>query len=273
MSTVTVPAVSETSFTRDVLEASATRPVVVDFWAPWCAPCRQLSPLLEQMAQRFAGDVSVVKLNVDEAPGLAQQFRVQGIPSVKAFRDGRVVSEFVGLQPATAIEQFFAALAPSAADRLVLRAAAEPERAEVLLGEALAAEPSHAGALIALARLRREQDRNDEARMLLSRVPEHDEAQRLLAELRLADTNGDGTDLDALAASAERSPQDRVAYGRALVAAGRHDEAADVLLAAVAVPETRDEARTLLLDLFRVLGDQHDITRQTRPRLASALFA
>ncbi|HEX6257783.1 MAG TPA: thioredoxin [Euzebyales bacterium] len=272
MSTVTVPAVTEASFTRDVVEASATRPVVVDFWAPWCGPCRQLSPLLEQMAQRFAGDVAVVKLNVDEAPRLAQQFRVQGIPSVKAFRDGRVVDEFVGLQPAPAIEQFFAALAPSTADRLVTRAAAEPERAEALLGEALDAEPAHPGALIALARLRRDQGSLDEARALLARASEHDEAQRLLAELRLAD-NGDGSDLDALAAHADRSPQDRVAYGRALVAAGRHDKAADVLLDAVTVPETRDEARTLLLDLFRVLGDQHDITRRTRPRLASALFA
>jgi putative thioredoxin len=179
----------------------------------------------------------------------------------------------VGLQPAPAIEQFFSELAPSTADRLVVRAATEPERAEMLLGEALDAEPAHPGALIALARLRREQDRLDEARTLLARVSEHEEAQRLLAELRLADTNGDGTDLDALAAHAERSPHDRLAYGRALIAAGRHEEAAEALLAAVAVPEARDEARTLLLDLFRVLGDQHEITRRTRPRLASALFA
>ncbi|HSK95286.1 MAG TPA: thioredoxin [Euzebyales bacterium] len=272
MSTV-VNAVTEATFGTDVIAASATTPVVVDFWAPWCGPCRQLSPLLEQMAQRFGDDVRVVKLNVDEAPRLAQRFRVQGIPAVKAFRGGRVVSEFVGLQPANVIEQFFTALLPSGADRLVSRATAEPERTEEMLEQAIALEPGHAGALLGLARIAREQGRDEDAQDLLSRVSQHPEAQRLLAEIRLADSNGHALSLDGLARDAERSPQDRLAYARALVAAQQHDRAADVLLAAVADPSTREEARTLLLDLFRVLGDDHEITRRTRPRLASALFA
>ena len=272
MSTTIVPAVTEATFESDVLDASVAQPVVVDFWAPWCGPCRQLSPLLEQMADRLAGDVRVVKLNVDEAPGLAQQFRVQGIPAVKAFRDRRVVNEFVGLQPAVTIEQFFAALAPSPADRLVARAAAEPARAAALLDQALDAEPGHAGALIASARLAMDEGRTDHARGLLARASQHDEAQKLLAELRLSG-GGDDQSLPALAAQADTSPEARLEYGRALVAAQRHDEAADVLLAAVADAGTRDVARTLLLDLFRVLGDQHEITRRARPRLASALFA
>lgn len=268
----TVSAVTEQTFATDVVDASVTRPVVVDFWAPWCGPCKQLSPLLEQMAQRFAGDITVVACNVDEAPRLAQQFKVQGIPAVKAFRDRRMVSEFVGLQPATVIEQFFTALTPSVADRLVARAVAEPAQAETLLTEALDSEPGHPGALIALARVVRDDGRLDEARALLGRASQHAEAQRLLAELRLADA-GNGQSLDALAARAHDSPAARLAYARALVAAQRHDEAVDVLLAAVADHETRDEARTLLLDVFRVLGDEHEITRRARPRLASALFA
>lgn len=272
MSTTIVPAVTETTFETDVLDASVAQPVVVDFWAPWCGPCRQLSPLLEQMADRFAGDVRVVKLNVDEAPRIAQQFRVQGIPAVKAFRDRRVVNEFVGLQPATVIEQFFADLVPSPADRLVARAAAEPAQAEGLLDQALDAEPSHAGALIASARLAMDQGRTDDARSLLERASQHDEAQKLLAELRLSGATDDAA-LSMLAAQADTSPEARLDYARALVAARRYDEAADALLAAVGDPETRDEARTLLLDLFRVLGDQHEITRRARPRLASALFA
>jgi putative thioredoxin len=272
MSTV-VNAVTEQTFGAEVLAASATKPVVVDFWAPWCGPCRQLSPLLEQMAQRFGDDVRVVKLNVDEAPRLAQQFRIQGIPAVKAFRDGRVVSEFVGLQPATVVQQFFAALMPSAADRLVAEAAGAPERAEPLLENALALEPGHTGALLALARIARAQGRDDDARALLARAPENAEVQRLLAEMRLAGANGDGQALERLAGQAERSPQDRLAYGRALVAAQRHEDAAAALLTAVADPSTRDDARKLLLDLFRVLGDDHPITKRTRPRLASALFA
>ncbi|MBW3604320.1 MAG: tetratricopeptide repeat protein [Actinobacteria bacterium] len=268
----TVNAVTEHSFATDVLDASVHQPVVVDFWAPWCGPCRQLSPLLEQTAQRFADDVTVVKCNVDEAPRLAQQFQVQGIPAVKAFRDRRVVSEFVGLQPATAIEQFFAGLAPSAADRLVARATEEPARAESLLTQALEHEPSNAGALISLARLARGAGRYDDARALLERASQHEEAQRLLAELRL-ESAGNGQSLDALAARADDSPQARLAYGRALLAAERHEKAVDVLLAAVTDAEIRDDARTLLLDLFRVLGDGHEITRRARPRLASALFA
>ena len=270
--TAIVSAVSEPTFARDVLDASTIQPVVVDFWAPWCGPCRQLSPMLEEAAQRYGDDVKVVKLNVDEAPRLAQQFRVQGIPAVKAFRDRRVVNEFVGLQPAAAIEQFFAALAPSAADRLVARAAAEPHQAEALLTEALEHEPGHTGALIALAGLARQEGRIDEARVLLGRAPQSEEAQRLLAELRLEGA-GNGQSLEALAAVADQSPEARLDYARALVAAGRHEDAVEELLAAVAQPATRDEARTLLLDVFRVLGDQHEITRRARPRLASALFA
>jgi putative thioredoxin len=272
MSTI-VNAVTEETFGTEVIEASASTPVVVDFWAPWCGPCRQLSPLLEQMAKRFGGDIRVVKLNVDEAPRLAQRFRVQGIPAVKAFRDRRVVSEFTGLQPATVVEQFFAALAPSRADQLVAQAAAAPDRAEALLEEAITLEPGHARALVALARIARQQGRDDDARALLARAPQDAEAQRLLAEMRLAGANGDGAALDRLAQDAERTPEARLAYGRALVAAQRHEDAADVLLAAVSEPSTRDEARTLLLDLFRVLGNDHEITRRTRPRLASALFA
>ena len=272
MSTV-VKAVTEETFGTEVIGASATTPVVVDFWAPWCGPCRQLSPMLEQMAQRFGDDVRVVKLNVDEAPRLAQRFRVQGIPAVKAFRDGRVVSEFIGLQPAAAIEQFFTALLPSEADRLVAQAAEAPERAQELLERALELEPAHTEGLLALARIARDQGRDEDAQRLLSRVSQHPEAQRLLAQIRLAGSNGHVPSLDELARRADRSPQDRLAYGRALVAAQRHGEAADTLLAAVADPSSREEARKLLLDLFRVLGDDHEITRRTRPRLASALFA
>ena len=268
----TVNDVTEQTFATEVIEASRTTPVVVDFWAPWCGPCRQLSPLLAQMAQRFDGDVRVVKLNVDDAPRLAQQFRVQGIPAVKAFRDGAVVSAFTGLQPATVIEQFFAALAPSKADRLVAEAAARPADAEHLLEQAISHEPGHEDALVALAGIAREQGRDTDARALLERIPGSSAAQRLLAEMRLADTGADGS-LESLRQAAPASPEARLAYGRALVATGRHDEAADALVQAVAAPSTRDEARTLLLDLFRVLGDDHEITRRARPRLASALFA
>jgi len=269
----TVTAVTEQNFATEVIEASRQVPVVVDFWAPWCGPCRQLSPLLEQVAQRFGSDVRVVKLNVDEAPSLAQQFRVQGIPAVKAFRDGRVVSEFMGLQPAPAIEQFFAALAPSEADRLVAQARHQPEQAQDLLERAIATDPGHADALLALAQIARAEGRTVDAEALLQRIPHEPEAQRLLAALRLENDEAQAEPLETLAQQAEQSPKARLAYARALVGQQRHAEAVDALLEAVADPATRDEARALLLDVFRVLGDDHPITRSARPRLASALFA
>src|SRR5690606_19801428 len=108
--TALIQDVTEATFEQEVLEASRRQPVVVDFWADWCGPCHQLAPLLERAAAKHAGEVSVRKLDVDAAPGLARRYGVQGIPAVKAFRDGAVVSEFVGVQPATAVDSFFAAL-------------------------------------------------------------------------------------------------------------------------------------------------------------------
>jgi putative thioredoxin len=238
--------VTEQTFAVDVIEASAERTVVVDFWAAWCAPCRQLSPLLERAAERHAGEVELVKVDVDAAPTLARSYRVQGIPSVKAFRDGVVVAEFTGAQPAAVVDRFFAALAPTAADRLVAQADAsfdESER-ERLLRAALEDDAGHRAALLSLARL------------LAQRGAARDEAD--LAELRRLVEAGD--------------PRARLALGRALAGRGEHAAALEALLPAVAVPGTREQARAAVLEIFAVLGEGHDLVKRTRPRLASALF-
>jgi putative thioredoxin len=263
--------VDEASFTEVVLEGSATRPVVVDFWAAWCAPCRQLAPLLEAAAERWAGEVDVVKVDVDANPRLAQAMRIQGIPAVKAFAGGRVVAELTGLQPAAVVEQLFAAVAPSPADRLVAAAQGDPDGAEGRYREALAIEPDHPGAALGLAGLRAAEGDPAGALEVLARARPTGEVQQRIAALRLA-AEGDG-ELGELRARADSGDDAaRVPLGRALAAAGRHDEAIEVLLAAVAVPALREEARTALLEVFTVLGADDPRVRAARPRLAAALF-
>ena len=115
--THTVLDVTDASFATDVLELSKTKPVVVDFWAPWCGPCRVLGPIIEKVAAEQNGEVQLVKLNTDENPRTAQEYRIQGIPAVKAFRDGRVIVEFTGAIPEPQVRSFFAKLAPTAAER------------------------------------------------------------------------------------------------------------------------------------------------------------
>jgi putative thioredoxin len=252
--------VDEASFAEVVIEGSKARPVVVDFWAAWCGPCRQLSPALEQAAERWAGEVDVVKVDVDANPRLAQALRIQGIPAVKGFSGGRVVSEFVGLQPPAALEQFFAALAPSPADRLVAAAAT-----------ALEAEADHPAAALGLADLLAARDEVEAALEVLARARPTAEVQRRAAELRLAGEGG--ADVAALQAQVDASDDAaRVPLGRSLAAAGRHDDAIAVLLDAVRIADQREPAREALLELFTALGTDDPRVRAARPRLASALF-
>ena len=270
--TTAVRDISQDRFAIDVVEASRSKPVVVDFWAPWCAPCRQLSPLLERVAARHADGVEVVKVNVDEAPEVARSYGVSGIPAVKAFKDGNVVAEFVGLQPEAVLERLFASVTPTVADRLVAGAlsAADDER-ERLLREALAAEPGHVRAIVALAELLAARGEADGALALLARVPTDAAARGLAARLRL--TSGGSEDIAALrSAAAGGAPAARLRLGAALAAAGDHAAALPELVAAVADPAVRGEAREAVLQVFAALGDADPLVRTWRPKLAAALF-
>lgn len=268
----TVSDVTADGFAEEVIARSHDIPVVVDFWADWCAPCRTLGPVLEQAVVEREGTVALAKVDVDRAQELAARYGVRGIPAVKGFRDGQVVTEFVGAQPRQQIEAFLDQLVPSEADRLVARAGQDPDGAEELLERALDLEPDHRGAALALADLLT--DRDPERALELARPHRPDpRAEELAARAELTSR---GDDLDELRARIEADPADdaaRLDLGRALAANGRYPEAIDELLAVVRDGgEPADEARQQLLAVFRILGDDDRLVADARRRLASALF-
>lgn len=243
--------VTEATFQVDVIERSREIPVVVDFWAAWCAPCRQLAPIIEGIAERRAGEVVLAKVDIDANPGLAQQFEIQSIPAVKGFRDGAVVAEFVGNQPAPSIESFFNTLIPSAVERLV--AAGDEDS----LREAVFRDAGHTPARVALGRLLLEDGRVAEAVEILEPASHDVDARGLIARAGLL-----SLDLPDVAA--------------ALAALDRDDREAALthLLDAVRVTtgETRDIVRDAMIGVFRELGDTHPLTVRFRRRLSQAIY-
>ena len=273
--------VGDEDFERSVIERSRDTPVVVDFWAPWCGPCRTLGPLLERLTTEHAGAFILAKVDVDQAPAVAQAFRVQSIPAVKGFRDGALVNEFTGAQPEPVVRQLLAAILPTEADCLVRDAAAlsDPVAAEAKLRCALALDARHPRALFATARLLGDRGDVDGAVPLLERIspssPLARDAERLIATLRTRqDGGGDEAALRARVAAHPADLHARLGLGRALAAAGRYEEALACLLEVVRRDrQFADEgARKAMIDVFAVLGSSDPLTDRYRGELAKALF-
>jgi len=277
--------VSEDDFDSAVVERSRQVPVVVDFWAPWCPPCRALSPLLAAVADEFGGQVIVAKVNTDENPTVAAQFPVDGIPAVFAIRDGAVVDQFVGLIPEDELREFFSRLVPGEADRVVGQAAtaegSDPAGAEGLYRKAFAADPSHEGARVGLARVLLAGDgRESEVGELLNGIevgPFAAEADRLRTVMSFRETPHDDSELVVIEGLAENQPDNaavQLKYGHILAARGNYEDALAAMLQAAAADKSfaRGPAKESMVALFKVIGVRSELADAYRAKLQSLLY-
>jgi putative thioredoxin len=242
--------VTEATFERDVVQRSHDVPVVVDFWAAWCGPCRQLTPVLESAIREREPNLDLAKLDTDANQQIANAFRIQGIPAVKAFRDGKVVDEFTGALPPAQVARFLDGLLPSEADELVATGGEDDLR------RALELEPNRTDAAVALARLLHQRGESDAALALLENTTGSYAAEGLAARIRL---EADPALADAFAA----------------LDAGEQQRGLDALIAAIAASDDqdrKDDLRRAVVGVLDELGAEHPLARESRRKLATALY-
>ena len=281
---------TDQSFMADVIEPSREVPVLVDFWAPWCGPCRQLGPTIERAVAKAGGKVKLVKVNIDENPGVAGQLRIQSIPAVIAFKDGQPVDGFMGALPESQVNDFISRMTGEVSEEEV---SALVERAQNALDQgdfggaaqdfatALQMDKDNADAIAGMARVYLASGDAVQAKALLDNVPDTLRSAPAIAAVRasmeLAGEAQDAPDLDAAEDAVQSSPNAQTWYelGRARLGAGDMEGAADALLESIALDREHDDAaaRQLLLRVFDSAGAGSDLAKNGRRRLSSILFS
>jgi putative thioredoxin len=284
--------VTTATFMAEVVDASFDQPVVVDFWAPWCGPCKTLGPILEKAVRAAGGAVRMVKLNIDDNPEVAQQMRVQSIPAVYAFKDGRPVDAFVGAVPESQVKQFVQKLGGAAGPSPVEEAMAmakealqkgDHDSAGGIFSQVLQREADNIDALAGLARVMIAKGEHGPARELLSRVPQehlnHAEIAAAHSALELAEQAQKAMgESDKYRARLEKDADDheaRFELATALFGAGQREQGIDALLTLFRKDRTWNEeaARKQLVKFFEVMGPTDPLTLASRRRLSSLMFS
>ncbi len=273
-------------FEADVIERSRQLPVVLDFWAPWCQPCRALGPVLEKLAAEGEGLFELVKANIDVLGEVAAQFGVSSVPTVLGLRDGQVVDGFMGALPEAHVKEWLQRLLPSPAELETKAALAlvdsDPAEAEAMLREAWdKAAPNETGAAIALAQLLLKQNRTEESRQVIDRLEKRGylepEAEQVRAELDLKEKAAGAGNLDEIRAALAQNPDDyaaRLRLAEALAATGEHREALEIALNLVVDDrhQTGETARQLMIDLFQLPTVDPGLSAEYQRKLSAAMF-
>ena len=260
--------VNEQDFEQEVLERSYKVPVVLDFWAPWCGPCRAIGPVLDKLAAEQEGKFVLAKVNVDDNPALAESFQISSIPAVKAIKEGAVANEFLGALPEPAIREFIDGLIPSEADSLAQRGLGLEEQ-----GKGQGAESLYRASLS-------KDERQPKA--LIGKIPantkEYDEGQKVAAQIHVKQTGANAGEEAGYREALEADPDDleaRFQLAQILAASSRYEEAlAEYLFVLKKDRQFKDEgARKAMLEIFEVVGSRSDLADRYRSELAKVLFS
>lgn len=276
--------VSEADFAEKVLEQSKKLPVVVDFWAPWCGPCRSLGPILEKLTKEKKGEVFLAKVDIDQNQQLAMQYQIESIPLVLAFKDGKVMLGFNGLLPESQLREFYERILPGEADLQIKKAgeleATDPAAAEQVYLGILVKERDNGPALVGLARVLIQRGDDQEAQELLERVVGSEqaaEAEKLKGLIGLRTNAKEFGSETALQAKLKADPENaevRYQLGSVLAAAGKYPEALEMLLSSAQRDRTlaSTKVRETMVRIFNVIGSRSDLADAYRDKLTKLLY-